>query len=111
MITEEVLAELSSEHPHRTTVVLFGIEAHVCILQTALDLLDLGYTVLIVADAVSSIRYQDRLVGITRAQQEGTKITTSESIIFELIKHVQSKHFKPLMPIIRDVAKDLMAHL
>ena len=111
MLTEEVTSELSTTLKDRKTVVLFGIETHVCILQTALELLDAGYKVYIIADAVSSIRFQDRAAGLKRMFLEGVKITTSEGVIFELMRNAKSTFFKPLMPIIRDSAKDLMAHL
>ena len=102
---------VANSYADRKTVVLFGIEAHVWILQTALELLDAGYKVYIIADAVSSIRIQDRATGIERMLIEGAKITTTEGVIFELMRNSKSKYFKPLTPIIRDFAKHLMAHI
>jgi hypothetical protein len=73
--------------------------------------MDLGYRVYIVADAVTSVKVQDRIVGLNRAQSEGVKFVTSESVIFELMKTAKYEHFKKILPIVKDVAKNLMAHL
>ena len=111
MISDEIESELKTNYSDKDTIILFGIEAHVCITQTALELLDLGYKVYAVVDAVTSIRVQDRLVGIKRMELEGVKFVSSESVIFELLRSAKSEYFKPLMPVIKDFAKNLMNHL
>ena len=62
MLKPEVLAHLKSLN--RTTVVLYGIEAHICMRQTALDLISHGFDVHIVVDCCSSMSHHDRHVGI-----------------------------------------------
>jgi len=65
--------------------ILLGIEAHVCVEQTAIDLLERGMFVHIVADATSSRTQEDRLLAFQRLQQMGCFITTSECVIFKLL--------------------------
>lgn len=83
------------------TAILFGIETHVCILQTGLDLLAQGRTVLIVEDCVSSRRLNDKTVAIQRLQQSGALITTVESLLFELLRTSQSKHFQEVLALVK----------
>ena len=60
----------------RNQVVLYGVEAHVCVKQTCFDLLDLGYDVTLVVDAISSMNWHDRNVGIESMKMAGAQITT-----------------------------------
>ncbi|XP_065884574.1 isochorismatase domain-containing protein 2-like [Dysidea avara] len=100
MVVPEVEEELKKE-PNRKSVVLFGIETHVCIQQTTLDLLEKGYDVHVIADACSSRTQVDRMFAIERLRSAGAFITTSESALFELMGN--SKH-----PKFRDVQKLVM---
>lgn len=70
MVTPEV-DDVLKAMPHVRQVLLLGIEAHVCVLQTTLDLLDKGYEVHLLVDGVSSQRAQDRAVGLQRLSQAG----------------------------------------
>ena len=103
MLTEEVESWLSSSEKAkgRTEIVLYGIEAHVCIQQTCLDLLEKGYGVHLVLDAVSSQRKYDREVAIERMKQAGAQVTTAEAIIFELLGNAKDEKFKPMMSTIK----------
>ncbi len=65
------------------TLVLCGIETHICIAQTALDLLQLGYHVCIAADAVGSRHEQDHNVALRRLEGSGAVISTTEAILYE----------------------------
>jgi nicotinamidase-related amidase len=60
-------------------IILAGIETHVCVLQTAMDLLDIGYEVIIIEDCVSSRRLNDKQVALKRMRDDGVIITTCES--------------------------------
>lgn len=75
MLSKEVKDHLFSMKD-RNTVVLYGLEAHVCIRRTALDLLLRGYSVYLVVDAISSIDKNDRNVGISSLQQAGATLIT-----------------------------------
>ena len=59
-------------------------QSHICILQTTLDLLQLGYDVHVLADGVSSSRPQEVPIALSRIRQAGAQITTSETVAFEL---------------------------
>jgi nicotinamidase-related amidase len=82
-------------------VILCGIESHVCVLLTALDLLAEGYEVFLPADAVSSRKNTDKKFAILRARDAGATITTVESILFELLKDTKSPSFKEISALVK----------
>lgn len=82
-------------------VLLVGIEAHVCVLQTALDLLEAGYDVFPVADAVSSRHEGDRFLGLKRMCQNGAQLVSTEMLLFELLQTSQDPCFRTLQNLIR----------
>ena len=86
--------------------MLFGIEAHVCVQQTTLDLLERGYNVHLVLDGVSSIREHDRNVAIKRLSEAGAVTTTSESLIFELMRDAKHPKFKEVLEVIKEERPD-----
>ena len=69
----------------RKNVIVAGIEAHVCVQQTVLDLLDGGYTVYVVADCISSRSEADHKYAEERMRQAGAVITTAEAVLFEFL--------------------------
>src|SRR5487761_1441480 len=71
-------------------VVIAGCETHVCVLQTALELLDSGVHVVLAADAAGSRDPADHAAGIARARQHGAEIVTSEMVLFEWLR--DSRH-------------------
>lgn len=81
--------------------MLFGLEAHVCVQQTTLDLLERGYDVHVVVDGVSSQLVSDRAVAFARLQQAGAFLTTSESVLMELIRGKEHEHFKQISGLLR----------
>lgn len=89
----------------RENILVCGIEAHVCVLQTCIDLKAMGYNPIIVVDAVSSMREFDKEVSLQRAMQEGILLTTSEAVLFELT--VDSKHpkFKEISNLVKETRK------
>ncbi|KAK3233355.1 hypothetical protein CYMTET_56338 [Cymbomonas tetramitiformis] len=95
MCVQDVIRHLQSM-PAVKQVLLVGIEAHVCVLQTALDLLDLGYEVHLVLDAVSSQSPADREVAIQRMRDAGAYVTTSESALFQLLRSAKAPTFKAI---------------
>lgn len=103
MCTEELKARLGSLN--RKSVLLFGIEAHVCVQQTALDLLEQGYDVHLIVDGVSSQRPHDRAVALRRLEQSGAFITTSESAIFMLTQSADHAKFKAISGLVKEHAK------
>jgi nicotinamidase-related amidase len=85
----------------RDQVVLVGIEGHVCIQATALDLLRQGLVVHLAGDAVGSRTAEDREAGLTRVGRAGALIGTTESILLELLGDAASPHFKSIQELIR----------
>lgn len=88
------------------SVVLCGIEAHVCVQQTALDLLESGLDVHVVVDACSSRSMIDRMYALDRMRDSGAFLTTSESVILGLAGGSSHPMFKQLQKIIWESAPD-----
>lgn len=86
---------------NRSIVLLFGTEAHVCVMQTALDLLDNGMQPVIIADAVGSRFPYDKKQAIRRIRRAGAVITTVESILFELCRSSKDPAFKTISNLIK----------
>jgi nicotinamidase-related amidase len=82
-------------------VVLCGIEAHVCVCQTALDLLDQGFGVFVVVDAVSSRTHENFRVGMDRMRDAGATLVSTEMILFELLGEAGTAQFKQILELIK----------
>ena len=89
------------ENSGRKEVILCGIEAHVCVLQTAAELLQQGYGVHVVADAVCSRRKLDWETGLRWMEKKGAMILTTEIIAFQLLKEAGTDEFKRLSKLLR----------
>ncbi|MFM8893640.1 MAG: isochorismatase family protein [Planctomycetia bacterium] len=76
------------------SVLLCGLETHVCILQTALDLLADGLTVFVAVDAVTSRRALDHEYGLRRLEASGALLTTSEAVLFEWCRSADDPRFQ-----------------
>ncbi len=83
------------------TVVVCGIEAHVCVLQTCLDLADAGFVPAVIVDAIGSRRALDQNTAISRMVQAGVLPTTVESALLEMVQEADETLFKSVLPIIR----------
>jgi len=81
-------------------VILCGLETHVCVLRTALDLMKSGRNVYLVCDAVSSRKAMDSEVAIKRLVHSGVFLTTVESIIFQLIDKAGTEEFRKIFAIV-----------
>jgi len=86
---------------NRKQVLVVGIETHICVYQTALDLLNRGCEVQVVADCVSSRKKENKEIGIRRIVQAGGAETTTEMIIFELMKAAEGDAFKKMVKVIK----------
>lgn len=82
-------------------VVVAGIETHVCVQQTVLDLLANSFQVNVPADAVSSRRELDYTISLQRLQKHSAEVTTTESILFELLNVCGTDEFKRISKIIK----------
>lgn len=83
-------------HFRKKQCVLIGIETHVCVLQTAIDLLAAQFEVFIVIDAVSSRSSLDHQYGLKRLKQAGAQLVTSEMVFFEWVEKAGTPYFKAL---------------
>lgn len=90
------LANLGRPH-----MIVTGIETHVCVQQTVLDLLRLGYLPYLCADAVGSRRPLDRDMALGRMREAGAVLTTTESVIFELLGEAGTDQFKKILKIVK----------
>lgn len=86
---------------NREQVILAGIEAHVCVLQTALDLVQQGKTVFVVADATDSRSRDNKQLALERMRQAGVIITSTESVLFEWLRDARHEQFKSVTALIR----------
>ncbi|MFC6203971.1 MULTISPECIES: isochorismatase family protein [Psychrobacter] len=86
---------------NRSIVLLMGVETHVCVLQTALDLLDNGMQPVIIGDAVGSRFPYDKKQAIRRIRRAGGVITTVETVLFELCRSSADPAFKTISNLIK----------
>jgi nicotinamidase-related amidase len=87
---------------NRTTVLLCGMESHICVMQTALGALREGYMVHVASDAVSSRTEWNWKVGLDRMAGAGAIISSTETMIYELMKSSGSQAFKKLLPYLKE---------
>jgi nicotinamidase-related amidase len=85
----------------RPTIIVCGIEAHVCVLQTVLDLMEQGLTPVVVEDCISSRNPEDKRVAVERMRSEGAVISTCESVLFELTKIAGTEEFKAISRLVK----------
>ncbi len=84
-----------------STVLVAGIEAHVCLMQTTIDLLELEYMPVVVVDATSSRNPRDAEVALRRMEREGARLTTVESVLLELTRFSGTDEFKAISRLIK----------
>jgi nicotinamidase-related amidase len=84
----------------RHQVVLSGVETHICVLQTAFDLLSQGYRVYVVADATSSRRALDRDLALNRLRDGGAVLITTESLLFEWCEEAGTETFRAMRTLV-----------
>jgi len=82
-------------------ILVCGVESHVCVLQSCIDLVAEGFTPLLVADAVASRNPYDKKIALRRAQQENVLLTTVESALFELCVVAGTDEFKAISKLVR----------
>lgn len=85
----------------RPQVILTGIETHVCVQQTALDMVSRDYDVYVCADAVGSRGHTDHDRALERMRQDGAWVTTVESVLFELCGRCDAPRFKEMLEVVK----------
>lgn len=86
---------------NRPLVILAGIEAHVCVLQTAVDLSAAGFAVFAVADAMSSRAPSSHALALDRMRQNGVSVVNTEMVVFELLSQAGTAEFKAVSALVR----------
>ncbi|MBL0710401.1 MAG: isochorismatase family protein [Colwellia sp.] len=86
---------------NRKQVILVGMEAHICVYQTAQDLLADGYEVFVLIDGVSSRTTKNYQLGLSRMEQLGVILTSVEMLVFEWQKTTEGRHFKAITKLFR----------
>lgn len=98
---DEPLVKEKLKSVNRKNIIICGIETHVCVLQTSVDLIADGFIPVVVEDCVSSRNLIDKRIALERIRQEGGIITTMESILFELTRRAGSDVFKKISGIVK----------
>ncbi|XP_024881272.1 isochorismatase domain-containing protein 2-like [Temnothorax curvispinosus] len=98
-INKELVTLCDGQRPE--SIILIGVETHVCVENTAVDLRRHGYEVHTVADCCSSRTQEDRLLALKRMRDIGCHITTSENVIFKIVRDASHEQFKNLLALIK----------
>lgn len=85
----------------KKTVIISGLETHICVMQTVRDLIAEGYQVYLIADAISSRTEFNYQIGMERMKQEGAVISSVESVLFELLVKAGTPEFKVISKLIK----------
>jgi nicotinamidase-related amidase len=83
------------------SVVVLGMETHVCVFQTARELVKRGYATYVVADAVASRRDENRRIGLALCERAGAVVTVTEAVAFDLLEHAGTGAFKAISKLLR----------
>lgn len=93
---KEALAKVN-----RKQVIIAGIETHICVYQTTVDLLNMGYHVEVVSDAVSSRTFENKTIGLERIKNAGANQTSTEMVLFELLQNAKHPKFKEIATLVK----------
>ncbi len=96
---EEIAAWIKNSG--KKNILVCGAEAHICVMQTVLDLMEAGMNVFVVADCIGSRKLYDKEMGIKRMEKEGAYMTTCEAALFELTGGAKSPHFKVISKLVK----------
>ncbi len=86
---------------NRNQILIVGIEAHICVYQTAVNLVEIGYEVEVVTDAVSSRTIENKKVALQKMRNAGVTMTSTEMALFELLEVAEGEQFKEILKIVK----------
>jgi nicotinamidase-related amidase len=95
------LVHLKDRAPHANSLLMAGVETHICVMQTALGALEAGYLVHVAADATSSRTRENRQIGLDRMQRAGAIISSTEMMVYELLRRSGTPEFKSILPLLK----------
>ena len=90
------------EKEGRRQVLVFGVEAHICVLQTVIDLREQGYTPVVILDCIGSRKSEDKEAALLRMKQEGALFSSAESILYELTRRAGNDSFRQISRLTRE---------
>ncbi|KAK4861252.1 hypothetical protein LT330_004168 [Penicillium expansum] len=102
MITPEIEKLLPTPDVTPLDVIIVGIETHICVTQTTLDLLERGHRVYILVDGVSSMNSEERGIALDRLRDAGAIVTSSESVLFEILGDASHEAFRAVSGLVRE---------
>lgn len=111
MITPEIEALLPSGTNTSLDVIIVGIETHICVTQTTLDLLERGHRVYILVDGVSSVNPEERGIALARLRDAGAVVTSSESVLFEILRDAKHEQFRAISGLVKETKEETKASL
>ncbi|OJK03530.1 hypothetical protein ASPACDRAFT_1852489 [Aspergillus aculeatus ATCC 16872] len=108
MITPELASLLPNPQQGETPLdaILVGIETHICVTQTTLDLLSRGHRVYVIVDGVSSAHAEEREVALQRLRDAGATVTTSEGVVFEMLGDAGHAAFKEVSGVVKEMKEE-----
>jgi nicotinamidase-related amidase len=86
---------------NRKQLLIAGIETHICVYQTSVELVDMGYDVQVVTDAVSSRNMTNKEIGLQKMRDSGVSLTSVETALFELLKVAEGEKFQEILKIVK----------
>lgn len=90
------------KNDNKKYIIIAGVETHICVLQTVLDLLNNNYIPVVVEDCTGSSREREKEVAMWRMRKEGAMLTTSESILYELCNKAGNDDFRELLKLVKE---------
>ncbi len=100
-VMADVNARLAIQKLNRSQIVLCGVESHICVCQTALDLLDCGFQPFVVCDAVTARTPARHKTALRRLENAGVVLTCVESVVYELLEKAGTLEFRALLPLFK----------
>jgi len=97
----DFLRRLKQRAPQATSLLVAGVECHICVMQTVLGALEAGYLVHVAADATSSRTQENRQIGLKRMERAGAVVSSTEMIVYELLAKSNTPEFKALLPFLK----------
>lgn len=95
------VAHLKDRAPQANSLLVAGIESHICVTQTVLGALEAGYLVHVAADATSSRTRENWQVGLDRMERAGAVISSAEMMVYELLRTSDTPKFKAILPLLK----------